>query len=183
MIKREDIVKIGRFNKPHGIKGEISFGFTNDSFEDSDNPFLICELDGILVPFRLEEYRFTSDSAALVKLKNMDSNKKARLLANKDVYFDKKQCRDKARLAPTDTTTWDYFIGFTLMDEKLGEIGLISAVDDSTLNTLFIIEQNNTVKARHALPLLIPAADEMITHIDEEQKKIYVELPEGLLTL
>ncbi|GHT41028.1 ribosome maturation factor RimM [Bacteroidia bacterium] len=180
MIKREDLVKIGRFNKPHGIKGEISFGFTNDSFEDSENPFFICELDGILVPFRLEDYRFTSDSAALVRLKNIDSDKKVRLLAHKEVYFLKTNLRKDP---DEETYTWDYFIGFTLVDEKSGEIGRISAVDDSTLNTLFIIEQNNVVKARHALPLLIPAADEMITHIDEEQRKIYVELPEGLLTL
>jgi 16S rRNA processing protein RimM len=180
MIKREDLVKIGRFNKPHGIKGEISFGFTNDSFEDSEKPFLICELDGILVPFRLEEYRFTSGSAALVRLTTIDSDKKARLLANKDVYFSKNHLKEDPE---EEQYAWDYFIGFTLMDEKAGEIGRISAVDDSTLNTLFIIEQENEVKTRHTTSLLIPAADEMITHIDEEQKKIYVELPEGILNL
>ena len=30
MITREELIKIGRFNKPHGVKGELSFTFTDD---------------------------------------------------------------------------------------------------------------------------------------------------------
>ncbi|MDR0864776.1 MAG: ribosome maturation factor RimM [Candidatus Symbiothrix sp.] len=170
MIKRDELVKIGKFNKPHGIKGEISFSFTNDSFDESECPFLICELDGIFVPFKLEEYRFTSDAAALVKLKNITTEEKVKVLANKEVYFSKKYLKEET----DDHFTWDYFIGFTLIDERTGEIGLISDVDVSTLNTLFIIEKEDD-------EIFIPAADEMITHIDEAQKRIYMELPEGIL--
>ena len=94
MIQRDELIKIGKFNKPHGIKGELSFSFTDDSFDESECPFLICELDGIFVPFRLEESRFTSANAALVKLKFIDSDQKARRLANQDVYFPKKHKRE-----------------------------------------------------------------------------------------
>jgi 16S rRNA processing protein RimM len=173
MIKRDDLIKIGRFNKPHGIKGEISFGFTNDAFEESENPFFICELDGIFVPFRVEEYRFTSDTAALIRLKYLDSDQKVRVLTNKEVYFPTTQIKEQPE---ENAYTWDYFIGFTLIDERAGEIGRIADVDDSTLNTLFIIQKEPE-------DMLIPAAEEMITHIDDAQKKIYVELPEGLLTI
>lgn len=30
MIKKDEIFKIGIFNKPHGVKGEVSFTFTDD---------------------------------------------------------------------------------------------------------------------------------------------------------
>jgi 16S rRNA processing protein RimM len=172
MIRRDELVKIGKFNKPHGVKGEISFTFTSDSFDESECPFLICELDGIFVPFKWEEYRFISGSTALVKLKTVYSDEKARLLTNKEVYFPKKYMKDK----DNDSFTWDYFIGFTLVDEKAGEIGLISGVDASTLNTLFMVEKNGQ-------EILIPASGEMITHVDSEQKKIYMELPDGLLSV
>ena len=33
MITREELIRIGRFNKPHGVKGELSFTFTDDVFE------------------------------------------------------------------------------------------------------------------------------------------------------
>ena len=31
MITREELIRIGRFNKPHGVKGELSFTFTDDA--------------------------------------------------------------------------------------------------------------------------------------------------------
>ena len=55
MIKREEVYKIGIFNKPHGIHGELSFTFTDDIFDRVEAEYLICLLDGILVPFFLEE--------------------------------------------------------------------------------------------------------------------------------
>ena len=58
MIKREEVYKIGIFNKPHGIHGELSFTFTDDIFDRVEAEYLICLLDGILVPFFLEEYRW-----------------------------------------------------------------------------------------------------------------------------
>lgn len=171
MIKKEDLVRIGKINKPHGIKGEMSFSFTNDSFDESSCPFLILEIEGIYVPFRLNEYRFTSDSNALIQLQNIDSDQKARTLTNKEVYFSKSLLRQDV-----DSYTWDFFIGYTVIDEKEGEIGVIQYVDESTANTLFVIKKGNK-------DLLVPAVEELITHIDEEQKKIYVLLPEGLLQI
>ena len=173
MINHDDILKIGKFGKPHGIQGELSFTFTNDAFDEAENPFLICELDGILVPFRLEKNRFTSGSAALVKLKTIDSESQARRLANHDVYFPKNQIRSQKE---TGSYFWDYFIGFKLIDEKTGEVGIITAIDDSTLNTLFIIAKNEE-------EILVPATEEWIVHIDDAGKKIFVTLPEGLFAI
>ena len=67
MIRKEEVYKIGIFNKPHGIHGELSFTFTDDIFDRVDCDYFICLLDGIFVPFFIEEYRFRSDSTALVK--------------------------------------------------------------------------------------------------------------------
>ena len=173
MIKREDLVKIGQFKKPHGIKGEITLNFTNDSFDESDRPFLISELDGIFVPFKIEEYRFKSDSSALIKLKNMDSEERVKILTNKEVYFPKEHIKEEVE---DDSFTWDYFIGFSLVDKQSGTIGTITEVDDSTINTLFIVKKDEK-------ELLIPANEGMISHIDKEQKQIVVELPEGLLQI
>lgn len=51
MIKREDVYKIGVFNKPHGIHGELSFTFTDDIFDRVEAEYLICLLDGIFRTF------------------------------------------------------------------------------------------------------------------------------------
>src|SRR5574344_322492 len=87
MIKKEDVFKIGQFAKPHGIKGEITLLTTSDVFDDSDDPFIVCEFEGILVPFFIEEYRYKSDSSILVKLENIDSELQAREFSNLEVYY------------------------------------------------------------------------------------------------
>jgi 16S rRNA processing protein RimM len=171
MIKREDLVKIGQFKKPHGVKGEIAFAFTNDSFEESECPFFVCEIDGIFVPFRVENCRFTSGAVAHIQLKNINSDQKVRFLSYKEVFFPKQYIQEEIQ---DESFTWDYFIGFTLIDERAGKIGRIADVDDSTLNTLFIVEKGEE-------ELLIPAVEEMITHINEDQKELFVDLPEGLI--
>lgn len=51
MIKSDEVFKIGQFAKPHGIKGEITLMTDCDVFDDTDDPYIICDMDGILVPF------------------------------------------------------------------------------------------------------------------------------------
>ena len=171
MIVREDLVKIGRFNKPHGIKGELSFVFTNDSFDESECPFLICELDGIFVPFGIEEYRFKSDSSALMKLKRINSDEQAKTFSNTDVYFPKQHLKSDSE---QDDYTWDYFIGFTLLDAEANSVGQIIDVDETTINVLFIVEHKKT-------EILIPVSEEIVLEINQEEKIIQLELPEGIL--
>ena len=57
MIRRDEVYKIGKLGKPHGVKGEITFAITDDVFDRVDAEYLVLDIDGILVPFYLEEYR------------------------------------------------------------------------------------------------------------------------------
>ena len=125
MIKREDVYKIGVFNKPHGIHGELSFTFTDDIFDRVEAEYLICLLDGIFVPFFLEEYRFRSDSTALVKLEGVDTAERARMFTNVEVYFPAKHAED----AGPGELTWDFFVG-----DHQGEELLIPAQEEFILN-------------------------------------------------
>ena len=55
MIRREEVYKIGRLGKTHGVRGEISFLLDDDVFDRTDADYLILDIDGILVPFFIEE--------------------------------------------------------------------------------------------------------------------------------
>lgn len=172
MIKREEVYKIGQFNKPHGIHGELSFTFTDDVFDRVDCDYFICLLDGIFVPFFVEEYRFRSESTALIKLEGVDSTEKARMFVNAEVYFPSKFAEE----SPAEELTWEYFVGFKLVDEAHGEIGTIVEVDDSTINTLFVLD-------REGEELLIPAQEEFIVDMDHKKRVMTVDLPHGLIAL
>jgi len=169
MIKKEDVYKIGRIGKAHGVKGEVSFNFDDDVFDRVDAEYLILEVDGILVPFFMEEYRFRSDSTALVKFEDIDTQDRARELTNCDVYFP----RDMAD-NDEEELTYTFLVGFDIIDDQSGKnVGTIASIDDNTMNILFELEDGT----------LIPASEELITDIDKDNKTITIALPEGILDL
>ena len=169
MIRQEEVYKIGKLGKAHGIKGEISFLFDDDVFDRVDADYLVLDIDGILVPFFIEEYRFKSDTNALIKFEDIDTQERARELTGCDVYFPR-------ALADSDEEgmSWAEIVGFGIVDANTGQTaGKIASVDDSTLNILFELEDGR----------LIPASEELITDIDKENRTITIDIPEGLLQL
>ena len=80
MIRQEDVYRIGRIGRPHGVKGEVTFRFDDDVFDRVDSDYLVLSVDGILVPFFIEEYRFKSGEVALVKFCDIDSQDRAAAL-------------------------------------------------------------------------------------------------------
>lgn len=172
MIKREEVYKIGMFNKPHGIHGELSFTFTDDIFDRVDCDYLVCLLDGIFVPFFIEEYRFRSETTALIKLEGVDTAERGRMFTNTDVYFPVKWAEEQEE----GNLTWSYFVGFLVQTVDGDTLGEIVEIDDATLNILFVVNHESK-------ELLIPAQEEFITEIDQMHKVLTVNLPEGLLNL
>lgn len=168
MIKESEVYPIGILNKPHGVKGEITFTFTSDVWDRVEADYLICEVDGILVPFFLEEYRFRTDHSAILKFQGMDTVEAVQEMTGLKVYF-------PHSLTPQDEEegyTWQYFQGFRIEDAKGNGLGVIDSVDDTTKNVLFEVGD-----------LLIPAAEGLIVNIDHEKKIIQMQLPEGLTEL
>ena len=169
MIKQEEVYRIGRIGKTHGVKGELSFLFDDDVFDRVDCDYLVLDVDGILVPFFIEEYRFKSDSNALMKFVDLDTQEQARELTGCDVYFPR-ELND----SDDGSLSWSALVGFDIFDAQSGKsVGRIASVDDSTLNTLFELEDGR----------LIPASEELITSFDKENKTITIDLPEGILEL
>ena len=169
MIKREDVYKIGRLGKAHGVKGEVSFQFDDDIFDTTDADYLILEIDGILVPFFMEEYRFRNDSLALVKFSDVDTQQRASELTGCDVYFPRTLAEDSEGQLSLSS-----LVGFDIVEASNGKVvGKIAAIDDTTQNILFELEDGR----------LIPASDELITNIDTNRQQIIMQIPTGLLEI
>ena len=167
MIKEDEVYKIGRIGKPHGISGEVTLRFSDDVFDRVDADYVVLLVDGILVPFFIEEYRFRSDEVALVKFEDIDTKDRASELTGCDVFFPRHLAD-----AGDDVLTWSQIVGYDIVDVSSGKtIGRIEAVDETTINTLLELSDGT----------LIPAADEFIEDIDHEERKLMMRLPEGLV--
>jgi len=173
MIKREDVYRIGRIGKTHGVAGEVSFMFDDDALFRSDAEYLILDIDGILVPFFIDDCRLKSSSVALITFANIRSQERARQLTGCEVFFPRHRFEDEK-----DALSAAEMVGFEVRNEPFGEtIGTLSAIDNSTMNPLFEVvdSMGNT--------LLLPAAADLITEIDPERRVITMRLPDGLLDL
>ncbi|MCM1312477.1 MAG: ribosome maturation factor RimM [Bacteroides sp.] len=173
MIKKEDVYHIGKITKKHALKGEVVFNFTDDIFDRADCDYLICEIEGILVPFFIEEYRFRSDNSVLVKFENMDTAESVQPLIGSEVYFEKKFATD----SEDGEVSLSYFIGFDIQDTDETSAGKIVGIDDTTDNWLFIVENAKGEQA------LVPANEELIVEINNETSTITMNLPIGILEL
>lgn len=170
MIRKEDVYRIGQLTKPHGIKGEVAFSFTDDIFDRTDEcDYLVCLMDGIMVPFFMEEYRFKSDTVALVKFEGVDTAEQARRFTNIEVYYPTRYAEE------SDELSWSYFVGFRIEDKHLGLLGKVEEIDETTINTLFVIRRPDGEE------LLIPAQEAFITDMDHKQRVIRTDLPKGMV--
>jgi 16S rRNA processing protein RimM len=178
MILKETLSEIGKFQKTHALRGELNALLdVDEDFFDQDDCILI-DMDGIMVPFFVETVRQKGKDSFLVKLDNIDSEYQAKEFVNKVIYADKSAVDDYyGNEEDEDGMYSSEFVGFEIIDETFGKIGVIDYVDLSTDNPLFEVvdDEDNTV--------LIPVADEYVIDVQPEQKLLKVNLPQGLISL
>jgi 16S rRNA processing protein RimM len=171
MILQSDLYPIGHVQKTHGIKGELSIFLTSD-FDSLDFEYLVFEMDGILVPFFIQEWRFKTAETALIKFERVEDEIAGKDFVGKTIYVPK----ESMPASDDDVIDIQFYTGYRVEDAVLGEIGEINGVDDTTENVLFeVMHKGNTI--------LIPAVDDWIIEIDDTSKVMKVQLPEGLLNI
>lgn len=174
MIQVGELIRAGQIFKPHGLKGELSFGLSSSTFDAENNFFIFLMVDGIPVPFYVTSVRMKSDETGLIMLDGVETEEQARELAGSDLYLHRNQIT--ATDDDDDEMAVEMLVGYTLIEEQAGKVGIISSIDTTTENTLFVIETADD-------EILIPVVEDYILSIDQEQKIIEMSLPEGLLSL
>lgn len=172
MILPEELTVIGEIIKTHGINGELSA--TMDPEVDPDElRCIVLTMDGIPVPFFIENWRTRGSESILLTLEGIESDSEASLLTGKEIFAFKKDLPENEN---GDGFFAGDLIGWTLKANG-SEIGTIENFDDSTINLLLIVRDKSEKN------ILIPLAEEFITGLDFEKKIISMDLPDGLLTL
>lgn len=178
MIEAKDITSIGKFQKTHALKGELNAILDIDDEFLLEGNALIVDIDGFFVPFYAASVRPKGNTSFLIKLDGIDSENEARSFVNKTIYASKSQLAPFLDVDEEDIADGDEFIGYKIIDEESDKtVGEIIEIDDTTSNLLFIAATEDGEE------LYIPAAEEFIYGIDDENKTIRMRLPEGLLDL
>ena len=169
MIQENEVILLGTCTRTHGRRGELHIISDNDLLSIADDPqFVLFRLNEILTPFRLTEWREKGANAYIVSLDGVDTEEQAQRLCGNRVYLLRRDLTDNP---DEPLITWQDLIGYEVIDDETGSLGQIKSVDDSTLNNLFLLEND----------VVIPAHEDFITSIDSAAHQLHVSLPAGLL--
>jgi 16S rRNA processing protein RimM len=173
-MQTSDCFYLGYIKKPFGYKGEVSIVLDvdePDAYKELESVFVL--LEGKLVPFFIAKISFRPNShEAVVQFRESASEEKALQLSGCELYL-------PSGFLPPLTGNKFYFhevIGFEVHEATRGRIGKLTRILDYPGNPVFQINEGNK-------EILVPARDEFIVKLDREEKKLYLETPEGLIDL
>ncbi|MDC1022467.1 ribosome maturation factor RimM [Schleiferiaceae bacterium] len=168
-MQKEQCFLLGKITKLHGYKGSMVLfidSSTPQYFKHLESVFL--EINQELIPFFFSQRGKLNGKKLIVTLEDINSEQ-ATSLVGSSAYLPKEMLPSVAEGFYDKA-----IIGFKAISK--GEvIGSIVDVIENTAQSLFLIkgEREN----------LVPAVEAFIKEIDHQNKKVYLELPEGLLDL
>ena len=170
---KQDCFYLGKIVSKFSFKGEVLIKLDTDEPEEyTGMESVFVDYSGNLVPFFIERSGLHRSTLLRVKFEDVDTEDDAEDIMKCDVYL------PLIHLPELDGDKF-YFheiIGFTVEDINYGTVGKITAINDSTAQSLFEIDKDGK-------QVLIPLNDEFIEKLDKKNKIIFVQTPEGLIDL
>lgn len=173
MIKKEDCAELGYISKAHGIKGELKAAFDVYDLNEyrAQSRLFLSKKNAPLTPFRVISLK-PAGKFVNIKLDGIERRDDAEQLIGSTIYL------PLTELPKLSDGHFYYFeiIGFTVVDERDGELGTITSFTDTTGQDLLFMDYQGH-------EILLPATDHTVLRADKEEQKLYTRLPEGLLAL
>lgn len=163
MITEEQVISIGKITRTHGKRGELQCLMSNEYWDNADATFLILSINNILVPFRVLDWRGKGSDSLIFQLDRINDEQSAQQLIGHQAYMLKSDINEEDEIMPT----WQSLLDYRVLDTDQGELGTITNVDETTINTLITLDNNQ----------LIPLHEDFIINIDQEAKQITICLP------
>ena len=173
MISHKEVFCIGHLGSSHGLKGYIDLHYTDDIFLSDDCDYLVLEIDGLLVPFFVEDWQVRNSELAAVKFEDYDSVEAVHILQNAPVFYPKSAIKAER----TELNSWKMLTGFELSDSKAGKLGIVDDVDDSSANILL------SIRTPEGKNIVLPVHPDLLSALDINARTITLELPDGILEL
>ena len=172
-MRKEECFYLGKIAKKFSFKGEVLIYLDTDEpelYENMESVFV--ELNKYLVPFFIENSSLHKNDFLRVKFEDIDTEDDADEIIGSELYL------PLSFLPKLEGNQFYYHevIGFKIEDQRLGVVGTIVSVNDSTAQPLFEVLNGN-------VEMLIPMIDQFLVKIDRENRKVVMNLPEGLVEM
>jgi 16S rRNA processing protein RimM len=158
-----ELAHIGYFSKPHGVKGHLVLK-EEHLFEFEKATVFFVEVNGNRAPYFISGITEAANGF-IVAFEDLDNVEKARALIGKKVFV------DAALMVEEDNFSWN---GYELIDKQFGSLGFVQEVTHNGEQVLlsFLFREKEVI---------LPLVEKFIEKIDEENKKVFFNAPEGLI--
>jgi 16S rRNA processing protein RimM len=160
-----NLSEIGYFSKTHGIKGHLILKSEID-FNIENLTALFVDASGGKAPYFISEISEVKNDLRIL-LEEIDTVEKARSLVGKKVLINSDLVIEEES---------EDLRGYELIEKKFGSLGKITGVTDNGAQILVsIIYKGKEV--------ILPLVEELIESLDEKERKIVYNAPEGLIEM
>ena len=172
-MRKEDCFYLGKIAKKFSYKGEVLAYLDTDEpelYENLESVFVECNKH--LVPFFIENSSLHKNDFLRIRFEDVTTEEEADAIIGNAIYL-------PLQLLPKLSGNKFYFhevIGFEIEDKRLGIIGKIVSINDTSAQPLFEVINGD-------VEILVPMIDQFLVKIDRENKKVIMDLPEGLVEM
>ncbi len=164
--------KIGKLAATFGVQGQmvLQHNLGKKTSLKGLEAIFIEETGNSFLPYFITSTKIKNDKEIFISLEGIESKEEARPLIRKEVWLTETDFKKFAAAAAPIS-----FLGFMVIDheEELGEV-------------LEVIEQPHQVLCRIMVggkEVLIPLHEDSLEKIDKKNRRLYVNLPDGLLDI
>jgi 16S rRNA processing protein RimM len=164
--------KIGKLAATFGVEGQLvlqhSLGKKNQ-LKDLETIFIEEKKDSFL-PYFITSVKVKNDKEAFISIEGITTKEAANILRKKEVWLSENDFKKfAASTAPIS------FLGYTIVNgkEELGEVIEVIEQPHQLLCTILIDDKE----------AFIPIHEDSLEKVDQKARKLYVDLPDGLLEI
>ena len=171
-MDNQDYIYLGKILKPFSYKGELKIyieDFYIDQIKELDS--FLLKIQGSYIPFTIKAITKNKSNIFRIFLDGIDSEDLAKKLADVEIYADNNLIKTEVLEKKNNYIFIDYVIY-----NNNAIIGKIIDVIENENQDLFEVVFNEK-------RILIPLVDEFVVNIDNDNKKIIMNLPDGLTDL
>ena len=171
-MDNQDYIYLGKILKPFSYKGELKIyieDFYIDQIKELDS--FLLKIQGSYIPFTIKAITKNKSNIFRIFLDGIDSEDLAKKLADVEIYADNNLIKTEVLEKKNNYI----FIDYVIYNNNV-IIGKIIDIIENENQDLFEVVFNEK-------RILIPLVDEFVVNIDNDNKKIIMNLPDGLTDL
>ena len=169
-----DLVLIGEISKPHGIRGEVKvypFSEKPENFKHYNNVFLQEPAESGTKIYKVVKSR-VQGKLVILQLESVVSREAAEALQGSKIWLERS---DFPKL-DTDEYYWHQLEGLLVITESGQKLGKVSKLFSTSAHDVMVVSGAGN-------EYMIPVEGTIIKNIDEQEGKIIISPPPGLLEI